>query len=332
MLELSLILIVGFLLDLIIGDPQYRYHPVRVIGQGISGMERFLRRLGLDGRGGGILLTISMVLVTLCTYLVITNLFKHIHIILSWCFNLFVFYSFLALQDLFQHIQPVKSALSKGHLPEARDAIAKIVGRDVNTLNEHGIIKAAIETISENFVDGFLSPLFWFLIGGLSAFYLKIDPALTAVCLMLTAKVASTLDSMVGYKTLEYLRFGWSGARLDDIMAFIPSRLSLVILFFGAWVSGLHPVRGLQVALRDRRKHDSPNAAHAESFTAGALDIRLGGPTQYNGELKDKPWLGAEYSDPDKDQIELTEKLVRTSAWIFVLIAEGILATIIICQ
>lgn len=332
MLELSLILIIGFLLDLIIGDPPYKYHPIRIMGRGISGLERFLRRQGIDGRGGGILLALFMELITLCIYVVITYLLKHIHPVLGWGFNLFIFYSFLALQDLFHHMRPVKDALTAGHLSEARDAIAKVVGRNVTDLDEPGIIRAAIETLSENVVDGFLSPIFWFLIGGLSAFFLKLDPAPAALCLMLTAKTASTLDSMVGYKSPEYIRFGWPGARFDDIMAFIPARLSLAILFLGAWVSGLHPVTGLRVALRDRLKHDSPNAAHAESFAAGALNIRLSGPTRYHDELKNKPWLGEEYPDPTLDKISMTEGLVRRSAWIFVLMAEAILAVIIVYQ
>ncbi|MBN1847677.1 MAG: cobalamin biosynthesis protein CobD [Deltaproteobacteria bacterium] len=332
MLELSFILIIGFFMDLIIGDPQYRYHPIRMIGNGIAKLERILRRFGLDSRGGGIILAFSTVSITFCIYLVITHLFDRIHPILGWCFNLFVFYSLLALQDLFHHIRPVNTALGAGHLPEARSAVARIVGRDVEDLNEQGIIRAAIETISENFVDGFLSPLFWFLVGGLFAFYLRFDPVPAALSLMLATKVASTLDSMVGYKIPDYLRFGWAGARLDDIMAFIPARLSVFILFLGAWVSGLRASTGFRVAFRDRLKHDSPNAAHAESFVAGALNVRLGGPTRYSGELKNKPWLGEEFPDPDAGHIRLTERLIRTSAWIFVLIVEGILAVIIICR
>ena len=332
MLELSLILIVGFLLDLIIGDPTYKYHPIRMMGWSISGLEIVLKKFKWNGRAGGLLLVLGIEFIVICIYMVLSYSFKHIYPILGWCFNLFVFYSCLALKDLFHHIRPVKNALNTGHLPQARNAIAKVVGRDVVDLNEQAIIRAAIETLSENIVDGFLSPLFWFLIGGVSAFFLKINPISAALCLMLTAKVASTLDSMVGYKNPEYLRFGWAGARLDDIMTFIPARLSLAVLFLGAWISGLHPFKGLRVALRDRLKHDSPNAAHAESFVAGALKVRLGGPTRYNKELKNKPWLGEEYPDPDIDQIQLTERLIRVSSWVFVLIAEGILVTIIIYQ
>jgi adenosylcobinamide-phosphate synthase len=330
MLELSLILIIGFILDLMVGDPLYRYHPIRVIGQGISKLEGLLRKYGLSGRSGGILLVLGVECPTLMAYILIAYLLKCIHPIPAWCFNLFVFYSCLAIKDLFHHIEPVVAALRSDNLPGARNSIAKVVGRDTHILDKPGIIRAAIETLSENVVDGVLSPLFWFLVGALSAFCLKLDPAPVALSLMLTAKVASTLDSMVGYKNPVYLRFGWAGARLDDIMTFIPARLSLGILFLGAWMSGLHPIAGLRVSRRDRLKHDSPNAAHAESFVAGTLNVRLGGPTQYEGEIKNKPWLGEEYPDPDIDQIQLTERLIRVSSWVFMLIAEGILVVIMI--
>ena len=332
MLELSFILFVGFLLDLIIGDPTYPYHPIRIIGRGISGLEGGLRKHDLDGRCGGILLLLGMECLTLIIYIPIVFLLKYIHPILAGCFNLFIFYSCVALKDLFHHMEPVVAALRLDNLPEARKLLAKVVGRDTHILDKPGIIRAAIETVSENFVDGVLSPLFWFLAGALSAFFLKLDPAPVALSLMLTTKVASTLDSMVGYKNPAYLRFGWAGAKVDDIMTFIPARLSLAILFLGAWVSGLHPVTGLRTALRDRLKHDSPNAAHAESFVAGALNVRLGGPTQYPEGVKNKPWLGEEYPDPDIDQIQLTERLVRTSAWIFVLVMEGTLVATVICR
>ena len=150
-----------------------------------------------------------------------------------------------------------------------------VVGRDVRFLDEKGVCRASVETLAENFVDGFLSPLFWCLMGAVLANLLGLSPIKTAMSFMLAFKVASTLDSMVGYKNPDYIDFGVAGARLDDIMNFIPARFSLIILFVGAGISGFHPVNGLKAAMGDRLKHESPNSAHAESFVAGALDIRL---------------------------------------------------------
>jgi adenosylcobinamide-phosphate synthase len=325
MIELSGILFFGFLLDQIIGDPPFKYHPIRLIGRGISALESLLRNSGLVGRGGGILLVLGIEVPTLVIYIVVIKALKYIHPIPAWGFNFAIFYSCLALKDLFQHIRPVVGALKTTNLPAAREAIAKVVGRDVNYLDEAGIIRAAIETMSENLVDGFLTPLFWFLIGGVCAFALDLDPIQLALSLMLTAKVASTLDSMVGYKNSTYLQFGWAGARFDDLMNFIPARISLAVLLLGAWISGLEPATGLKVALKDRLKHDSPNAAHAESFTAGTLKIRLGGPSRYAEGMKNKPWLGEAYADPTITHIGLTQKLIMVSSWIAVSMACAIL-------
>jgi adenosylcobinamide-phosphate synthase len=118
----------------------------------------------------------------------------------------------------------------------------------------------------------------------------------------------------------KYIRFGWAGARLDDLINFIPARLSVVILFLGSYICRLHPVDGFRRAMKDRLKHDSPNSAHAESFVAGALNVRLGGPTRYREGLKEKPWIGESYLDPGPEQIAMTTRLLLYCGWIAVLI------------
>jgi len=316
MVELFIVILLGFLFDLSIGDPHYRCHPVRIMGGGITFFERILRRFRLDGLGGGILLVLIMEIVSLSGYISIRVVLHLIHPIPALCFDIFICYSCLALRDLMDHMKPVMRGLESNNLSEAREAVAKVVGRDVRYLDEQGVSRAAVETMAENFVDGFFSPLFWFLAGGISAYILGLSPVMPALGLMIASKVGSTLDSMVGYKSPEYAEFGKAGARLDDLVNFVPARLSLIILFFGAWLSGLHPVNGLRVALKDRMKHDSPNAAHAESFVAGALNIRLGGPTVYQDGLKDKPWLGEGYADPTMEQIYRTATLIRVSSWV----------------
>jgi len=315
MLELALILFLAFSMDLLFGDPRYRLHPIRLIGRCIALFTHILRRAGLDGRWGGVVLVMMVEFAFLTAFLALSFVFHRINLFPGLGFDLFICYSSLALKDLFYHMDKVIHALEGGNLSEARKGIAMVVGRDVRFLDEKGISRAAIETMAENFVDGFLSPLFWYLSGGISGYILGLSPVMTAVGLMIAFKVASTLDSMVGYKDSEFLEFGWAGAKLDDIMNFIPARLSLMVLFAGAWICRLKASEGIRVALRDRLKHDSPNAAHAESFVAGALGVRLGGPTVYPDGQKDKPWLGQGNPDPLPQHIRRTASLLTCSAW-----------------
>ena len=320
MVELAGVIFFGFLLDLFFGDPRYRYHPIRIVGQCITFAEKGLRHLGLNGKLGGFLLVLMTQMGTLFCYLT-TSLFLHLlYRPLGVLFDLFVCYSCLALKDLVTHIKPAIHALETGDLPEARKRIALIVSRDVRSLDDKGVSRAAVESMAENFVDGFLSPLFWYLFGGTLGFMFGLSSVITALSFMLAFKVGSTLDSMVGYINPRFVDFGWAGAKLDDVMNFIPARLSLIILFFGAWITGLHPLDGLRVALRDRLKHDSPNAAHAESFFAGALGIRLCGPVTYYEGLKNKPWLGNGNNDPGPADIRKATLLLKNSAWIALLL------------
>jgi len=316
MLESAIILFLAFILDLFLGDPRYRLHPIRLIGRCIALFTRILRRAGLDGRWGGVVLVMMVEFAFLTAFLASSLVLHRINILLGLGFDLFICYSCLALKDLFYHTDQVIRALESGNLPEAREGIAMVVGRDVRFLDEKGISRAAMETLAENFVDGFLSPLFWYLSGGILGYIFGLSPVMSAVGFMITFKVASTLDSMVGYKDSEFLEFGWAGAKLDDIMNFIPARLSLMVLSAGAWICRLKPMEGIKTALRDRLKHDSPNSAHAESFVAGALNVRLGGPTIYPDGQKDKPWLGQGNPDPLPIHIRRTASLLKCSAWV----------------
>jgi len=313
--ELIGIITIAFLLDLFLGDPRYRFHPIRVIGKGIFFLEKFLRRLGLEGKAGGIILVVVIEAAFLSLFLFMSITLHTVNFIIGLGFDLFICYSCIALKDLIHHINPVICALETGSIPEARKKIALIVGRDVNYLDDQGISRAAIETLAENFVDGFLSPVLWYLTGGILAHILGLYPLTFALTLMLAFKIASTLDSMVGYRSRIYAQFGWAGAKLDDLMNLFPARLSLVFLFIGSVIGRLHPLEGLKVAVRDRLKHDSPNAAHPESFVAGALNIRLGGPTRYPDGLKNKPWLGNGSLEPGPEHIRRAEFLIRYSSW-----------------
>ena len=318
MAELISIILIGFILDLVLGDPVYRFHPIRLIGNCIACLEKIFRIIGWNGKPGGIVLAALTTILVLFVYTAVNTFFSSLHPWVSFLFNLYVTYSCLALGDLLNHVKPVIRSLEKGDIILTRKEVARIVGREVDSLDEPGVGRAAVETMAENFVDGFLSPLFWFLVGGLVSFLFSEPSISIALCFMLLFKVASTLDSMVGYKDSAYVEFGWAGARFDDLMNFIPARVSIFVLFLGAWATGLKPLQGVKVAIRDRLKHDSPNAGHAESFVAGALGIRLGGPTKYPGGLKKKPWLGDGTPIVGPPHIYRTISLIVGTAWLSV--------------
>jgi adenosylcobinamide-phosphate synthase len=325
MLEPGITIVAAYLLDLMVGDPPYRYHPVRVIGQGIARAETFLRKGGLTGKAGGILLLLITAAATILFYLCIAHLLFRVHAIPLFLFHLYLVYSCLALGDLLSHIQPVVMALESGDVARARESIARVVGRDVHVLDEHGVARAAVETLAENFVDGFLSPMFWYFSGWALSFLLGERAMTWPVALTLLFKVASTLDSMVGYRNSRYVQFGWAGARLDDLMNFLPARLSIVFLGLGAGLSGMKGFEGLRIARRDRLKHDSPNSAHAESFLAGTLGLRLGGPTLYADGMKTKPWLGDGRAEAGPADIRSAVTLLRVTGWIVLAATAGMI-------
>ena len=239
MAEIGIILFLAFFLDLVLGDPRYSCHPVRLIGRVIEGLERALRNRRADGRGGSILLALGTAVITILVYFGIAEVFSSLHPVLTPLFDLFIIYSSLATGDLLRHVNPVAVALERGDIEAARHALTLTVGRDVNVLDQGGIARAAIETLAENFVDGFLSPVFWYSAGAALFFFLGLRPVSGGAALMLLFKAASTMDSMVGYKNERYLVFGWAGARLDDLMNFVPARISLLFLWLGV---PFHPV------------------------------------------------------------------------------------------
>lgn len=316
MIKCVVVLWIGFLLDVFLGDPEYRFHPIRLMGAGIALGEKGLRKAGLANRPGGIVLAVMLLMVTLLIFLLISRILNNIFAPLVFLFHVYVAFSCLALRDLTVHLNPVVGALEAGDLETARQKVSRVVGRDVSVLDEKGVCRAAVETLAENFIDGFISPLLWYMAGGILGWLVNGDPALYALGALLVFKVASTMDSMVGYKNEKYEAVGWAGAKLDDVMNFVPARLSFLFLFLGAEFTGQKGVQGIKVGLRDRLKHESPNSAHGESFVAGALDVRLGGPTTYGNKTKDKPWLGEGLRDATPADIVRTMWLLCAAAWI----------------
>ena len=316
---LALTLALSFLLDLLIGDPPFRAHPIRVLGSLIQGTEAFLRKYHLDGRLGGLFLVFLVEVIALYVVLLTFTIASSIHFFVGFFVAVIICFFSIALKDLIGHVNAVLECLENGDRKGAIRSVAMVVGRDVSQLDQGGITRAAIETLAENFVDGFFAPIFWFCIGGLWGYFLGSDPMLTALAFIVAFKVANTLDSMVGYKSEEYLEFGCASARLDDLFNYLPARASVFPLFLAGALCRKEVLEGLRIFLRDRAKHDSPNAAHAESFFSGLLGVRLGGVTRYPYGIKEKPWLGEEFPDPLSEHIREALCLVRTSAWVGIL-------------
>jgi adenosylcobinamide-phosphate synthase len=270
-------LVLALLLDALLGDPESWPHPVRLIGSGYVGLERFFRRKGPLTKLQGV-----------ATVLLLAALSAAVPFLaLRWVEppvgrigleGVFLYFC-LSVRGLSDEVRPVQRALEEKRLPEARKLLSRVVGRDTKKLSPAEISRAAVETVGESFVDGFLSPVFWgFLLGAPGAFFFK---------------AVSTGDSMIGHPEPPYRQFGWAAAKLDDVMNFIPARLSPLVLVPAAWLSGLSAEGMLQSFFRDRLKHASPNAAHGEAAFAGALGVRLGGVNFYGGKAYRQALLNA---------------------------------------
>ena len=274
---LMLLMIMG--LDLIFGDPVYSFHPVRIIGSLISCYETGLRNSGLNGRFGGVLLSILLILSTLLFSMGIFELLEHFHWSLSWGWYVFLGWSFLALGDLLKHARQVANAMKKEDLSLSKITVGKLVGRDTDLMDLPACGRATVESVGENFNDGVIAPIFYFCLFGIPG--------------ILVYKVVNTLDSMVGYRNEKYHDFGWFSAKLDDLMSFLPARISWLFLsgaaFFYTQLSGTN---ALKVGWKDHFKLPSFNAGWCEATVAGALKIKLCGPIWRDGRLAQNIWLG----------------------------------------
>jgi adenosylcobinamide-phosphate synthase len=275
-------------LDIVLGDPQYRLHPVRVIGKLLASAENVLRKAGWDGRMGGFLL--FLILAAVCgggAWAVDAGLRKAGDALdgpawglgLSYLWEAYLGYSLLALGDLIRHGKRIARATERGDLAASRAAASMLVGRDVDRMDFAACNRAAVESLAESLCDGVIAPLFWFALLGLPG--------------LLLFKIASTMDSMVGYKDERYLRFGWFGARLDDVMNWAPARLCVALVAaFSAAVPGYSARKAWSVAKSQHALLPGPNKGWSETAAAGALGIRLAGPIWKNGALVNELWIG----------------------------------------
>jgi adenosylcobinamide-phosphate synthase len=280
-----LLLAIGVAADLAFGDPVYAWHPVRLIGRTLTRIETVLRAWGLDGYGGGILLCALLLVVSIGVAAGLLFAAGLLSPIASSLVHLFLLYSLLALGDLLHHVWQIESAIRVGDIAGARRAVSALVGRDTDKMDAAACRRAAVESLSENLTDGFVSPLFWYVLGGVAG--------------LIAFKVVSTMDSMVGYKTPRYLRFGWCGARLDDVMNLVPARLTwIVIVIVAAALPYYSGRKAWTVGLEQHALLLGPNSGWSEAATAGALQRRIVGPIWLKGVQVTDLWIG-DVGDPE---------------------------------
>ena len=296
-----LLLILG--IDLLFGDPVYRFHPVRLIGSLISWHEVGLRYAGFNGKFGGILLSLLLILSTLLFSTGTFKFLEYFHWIFSWLWYVFLGWSFIALGDLLKHARQVAVAMEKEDLTLSKITVGKLVGRDTNLMDLPACGRATVESVGESFNDGVIAPIFYFCLFGIPG--------------ILVYKVINTLDSMVGYRNEQYQDFGWCSAKLDDLMSFIPARISWLILSgVAVFYPQLSGSNALKVGWKDHFKLPSYNAGWCEATVAGALKIKLCGPIWRDGRLAHSVWLGRQgdrIGATVKD-IKLVNSLAMTSS------------------
>jgi len=302
--ENAWLLLFAVTLDLLWGDPEYLPHMVRYMGGLISKWEPIFRRLHLHTRIQGGLLAVAVVLVSCLAAVVLLLLAEGLYKPLYWIFSTFLLYQALSLRCLAEEVLMVRIALEEQGLKQARAKLSRIVGRDVSSLDEKGVLMASIESCAENLVDGVTSPFFYGALAG----------PVGAVAF----KAISTLDSMIGYKNERYQQFGTVAARLDDLANYIPARLTVFFIAIAAWLLRLNsPVSVLMGVKRDACKHASPNSGLSEAGFAHSLGIRLFGPAQYHGQWVHRPYMNEEGAFPTPRHVNEAVKLLYVTSGLF---------------
>lgn len=299
-----LALTMGFVLDLIFGDPRWLYHPVRAIGLLISAGEKAFRKVFPKSEQGeltaGIFFAVFVILFSSAVPFFLLWMSSRVSVWLSFGLSVFWDYQLLAARSLKAESMRVYDALKEKDLSKARHAVSMIVGRDTENLTEEGVAKAAVETVAENTSDGVIAPMLFLALGGpvLGFFY----------------KSVNTLDSMVGYKNEKYLYFGRFSAKLDDIVNWIPARISGLLMVLASPICGFSMGQAWSIYRRDRRNHASPNSAHTEAVAAGALGVRLAGNACYFGKLYEKPTIGEPLRAIEYEDIRRVNRLMYATS------------------
>lgn len=299
---------IAFIIDLIIGDPYFLPHPIVLIGKFISFMEKLLRKFSTNPKalkGAGVVLLITTVMFSASIVLVPLFMLRQFGEPFYIVGYVYFSYAILSTKCLKDEAVKVKKALEKS-LEDGRRQVGYIVGRDTTELSKDEVIKATIETVAENTTDGIIAPLFFLFIGG---------PALA-----MAYKGVNTLDSMVGYKNEKYINFGCASAITDDILNFIPARISGFVMAGASIIAQFDFKKSLQILLRDHDKHNSPNSAWTEAAAAGALNIQLGGTHTYFGKEVYKPTIGDYTKDVAVEDIDRMNKLMLVTCCLFMVL------------
>ena len=305
-----LLLPTAFAMDLLFGDPRWLPHPIRWMGAAIEHFEPIFRSRFTPPESAGTFFAIFLISATLVMATATIWLARWSHALVGWLLEVILIYYCLSVRSLLQAGWDVIQALANGGVIAGRRMVAHIVGRDVSRLDETGVSRAALESVAENMVDGVIAPLFWAALGGAPW--------------ALAYKMINTLDSMVGYKNERYLMFGRAAAQIDDAANWLPARLAMPLTALGAWLTGFHARRAWRTGRQEGRLHASPNAGLAEAAFAGALGVRLGGPNVYDGQVVDKPWIGAALNDVKPADIARAGVLMLTTAILAMLLFWGL--------
>jgi len=300
----------AYMLDICIGDPRFLPHPVEGMGRAIEFLEKILRKLPLNLYLSGGILVVILVGGTFLLVGKILSLAFQFNPFLGEAATVFLIYTALSVRDLDKEAKEVYLALEAGDIVMARKKLSLIVGRDTGELDTDEIVRATVETVAENTVDGIISPLFFAFSGGAP--------------LALAFKAVNTLDSMVGHKNERYARFGWASARLDDLANFIPARISALMIPLAATILKRRGKISLFTMVRDRKRSFSPNAGIPEAAFAGALGIALGGITYYRGKKLFVPVKGEDIKPKDPGDILDAIRLMYVTSFITLILGGGI--------
>lgn len=301
-------LTIGFLLDLIIGDPQNPIHPIRLIGSLCSKLESLFRRILKESlKLAGLLTWISVVLIVFLVSEFILKISFRTNFILGIIISGIMFYFTISTKALKVEGLKVIKFLLKEDIEGARKQLSYIVGRDTKSLDKEGILRAVVETIAENMSDGVVAPIFY--------------AGLFGVPFAFVYKATNTMDSMFGYKNDKYKEFGFFPAKLDDVFNFIPARLTGYLIVLASFILKMEYKNSYRIYKRDKNNHSSPNSAHPEAAVAGALGLRLGGANYYFGKLVEKPTIGDELKKIEINDVYNTNKILYLVAFFSYLIS-----------
>ena len=302
----ALPLLLGFVLDCIIGDPYSFPHPIRAVGKLIAELEALVRRKCRNLRLGGVLLAMTVLGVSTLLPAAALLLCYRVHILLGVLAESILCCYMLPARCLLDESMKVCRASESGDTEGARKAVSMIVGRDTAVLDRAGILRAAVETVAENTSDGVTAPLFYMAFGGaVGGFFYK---------------AANTMDSMIGYQNEKYAEIGRFAARLDDVLNYLPSRMTALLMIAACPFLGFDARQAWHIWRRDRRRHASPNSAQTESACAGALHLRLAGDAQYFGQVHHKPYIGDDDRPIEPEDIRRANRLMYAACGMMLLL------------